>query len=62
MTCCTSIMFYSDMGNPCNGGDPIECAKWKKEYPKEYKNFERRMEKYQKNGKLKTYQNGAKSN
>ena len=62
--CGTSYMFYSDMQqNPCTrGGDPLECAQWKKDFPKEYANYMKRMEKYTKSGKIQKYQQKAKSN
>lgn len=50
------------MNNPCNNGDPLECERWKNNFPREYKAYEKRMQKYENSGKLKKYQDAAKSN
>lgn len=60
----SSLMFYADMNNPCTrgAGDPLSCAQWKKNFPKEYAKYQKRMEKYKNSGKLEKYQTGSKSN
>jgi len=58
---CGVIMFSADMSNPCNTKNAIDCAEWKKNFPKEYNSYEKRMQKYEQSGKLKKYQEKHKN-
>lgn len=60
---CTTVMFPADMRNPCSpGGDSKVCNEWKREFPKEYEAYQLRMKHHEKSGKLKKYQDRARSN
>lgn len=59
MVSCATLYLPHDMNNPCKSGpssDAVECEYWKKNFPKEYENYLKRMEKHEKSGRAKKYE------